>query len=195
MGRTFLVLAVIGAFVLGSIVTGTLAFAGNDDSEGNPFKKIVKELKKISKAIEGIGTIQGEQGPEGPQGPQGEQGPVGPEGPTGVMNIYEISALSLVPMAGGTPHRGNDVELRCEDGDWFLVDSASSPVVLSYDVELDVEFVISRGEVVVADSNPVNIQDSDLKPIGWNGRAEQNRGFQSVDIPVTITGLCLSPAS
>ena len=53
MGRTFLVLAVIGAFVLGSIATGAIVYADdNDDSKGNPLKKIVKLLKQILTAIE-----------------------------------------------------------------------------------------------------------------------------------------------
>jgi len=52
MGRTIWVLAVVVAFVAGSIVTGTLAFADNDDSKGNPLKKIVKLLKQILTAIE-----------------------------------------------------------------------------------------------------------------------------------------------
>jgi len=43
MGTTFLVLAVIGAFVLGSIATGTIVYADkNDDSNGNPLKKNLK---------------------------------------------------------------------------------------------------------------------------------------------------------
>ena len=44
MTRTILVLAVIGAFVLGSIVTGAMVYADkNDDSNGNQNKlKIMK---------------------------------------------------------------------------------------------------------------------------------------------------------
>jgi len=51
MTRTILVLAVIGAFVLGSIATGTIAFADDDDDDnkGNSVKKL---LKKILNAIE-----------------------------------------------------------------------------------------------------------------------------------------------
>jgi len=61
MGRTFLVLAVIGAFVLGSIVTGTIVYADDDDKKGNPLKKIVKLLQQILTAIEeqGVSTSQG----------------------------------------------------------------------------------------------------------------------------------------
>jgi len=36
MTRTILVLAVIGAFVLGSIATGTIAFAQDGDEGGGP---------------------------------------------------------------------------------------------------------------------------------------------------------------
>jgi len=112
------------------------------------------------------------------------------------MNVYEVSDVSLVPVAnpGGGNHKGNDVQLRCSDGDWFLVDDPQTAVSLSFDasIVLDEEFLISRGSVVV-ESNP-NIRGEDSKAIGWNGRAEQIRGFQAVDIPVTITGLCASPS-
>jgi len=171
------------AFVAGSIVTGALAFADKEDK--NPFKDVAKELKKISKAIEGIGTIKGEQGAQGEQGP------------SGVMNIYEVSAVSVVPVenVGGGNHKGNDVQLRCSDGDWFMVDDPQKPISMSFDdsIVLDNELIISRGSVVEESTNP-NIDSGNSKPIGWNGRAEQIRGFQAVDIPVTITGLCVSPS-
>jgi len=61
---------------------------------------------------------------------------------------------------------------------------------------LDNELIISRGSVVEEfPFDTGNIARGNSKPIGWDGRAEQNRGFQAVDIPVTITGLCVSPSS
>jgi len=48
MTRTILVLAVIGAFVLGSIATGTIAFAGNDDDDDDDFDELDEdELKDL----------------------------------------------------------------------------------------------------------------------------------------------------
>jgi len=102
--------------------------------------------------------------------------------------VYEVSALSLVPAAGGANHEGNPVQLRCEDGDWL------DNVSLSFDVVVDDNADVTLRGGVVVESNP-NTPNRDLKPIGWDGRAEQGRAFQSVDIPVTITALCLSPVS
>ena len=111
--------------------------------------------------------------------------------------VYEVSGVSLVPAAGSTPHLGNNVQLRCLDGDWLLVDDIQRPVALSYDssIVLAAERIISSGSVVDEfDEDNDNIAMGHSKPIGWDGRAEQTRGLQAVDIPVTITGLCLSPS-
>jgi len=118
----------------------------------------------------------------------------------GGSQIYEVSAVSLVPAAnpGGGNHEGNDVQLRCLDGDWLLIDDVQRPVALSYDssIVLDAERIISSGSVVDEfDEDNDNIALGHSKPIGWDGRAEQTRGFQAVDIPVIITGLCLSPTN
>jgi len=110
--------------------------------------------------------------------------------------IYEVSAVSLVPVAGGTPHIGNDVQLRCLDGDWFLIKDPQKPVSLSFpaSIVLDEEQLISRGVIIEAVPRNTGIADGYSKNIGWDGFAEQIRGFQSVDIPVTISGLCASPS-
>jgi len=61
---------------------------------------------------------------------------------------------------------------------------------------LDNELVIPRGNVIEEfPSDTGNIAQGNSKPIGWDGFAEQIRGFQAVDIPVTITILCNSPSS
>ena len=116
--------------------------------------------------------------------------------------VYEVSAVSVVPVEnpGGGNHKGNDVQLRCLEGDTFLIniDTTQKAVTLSFDAPiavLDNELVIARGSIVEEfPFDTGNIARDFSKPIGWDGRAEQIRGFQAVDIPVTITGLCVSPS-
>jgi len=191
MGRTFLVLAVIGAFVLGSIATGAVVFADkNDDSNGNPFKKIVKELKKISTAIEGIGTIQGEQGPEGPQGPQGEQGEQGEQGPTGVMNVYEVSGESVIQIGF---IEGGVIQLRCLEGDTFY-DGARN-VRMSTTVDVTPRALSLIGYDKVFNTSPPNFRTGHTGIIGANVTPRMDGGSLTFDVPVTATGICFSPAS
>lgn len=87
MNKTTWTALVIVAFVAGTMVTGTVAFAAEDDKKGNP---IVNALNNIANAINGIDPnvqvnptvnvppaqvqVVGVEGPPGPAGPQGEQG-------------------------------------------------------------------------------------------------------------------------
>ena len=195
MGRTIWVLAVVVAFVAGSIVTGTLAFADKDD-KGNPFKRIAEQLENIAMAIEGIGTIKGDQGEQGEQGPEGEQGPQGEQGPTGVMNIYEVSAVSIIPAIDGSGIKGNPVQLRCLDGDWLLREGANEHefVFLSIgDLSVDDLGISARGTVVK--EFETNVQSNFLKTIGFDGFALRGKFLSpSFEITATITILCLSPS-
>lgn len=95
MNKTTWSALVIVAFVAGTMVTGTVAFAADDDKKGNP---IVNALNNIANAINGIDPtvnvppaeiqvvgVEGSPGPPGPQGLQGEQGPPGPPGSGGTV--------------------------------------------------------------------------------------------------------------
>jgi len=200
LGRTIWVLAVVVAFVAGSIITGTLAFADPDDDEKNPFKKIVNQLKKIVKAIEGIDTITGDQGIQGEQGDQGIQGEQGETGLTGSIQVYEVSGISVIPpVVESGDEVGSPVQLRCLDGDWFLKtdESPRHSVVLSTNAipvdRTDIR-IIGEGNFVL--ESEAGIEDEFEKTIGWDGFAKilflESITFS--DIPVTITGLCLSPS-
>ena len=182
MGRTFLVLAVV---IVAAFVVGVLSANPVVEAVGG-WKAAVIELNDDISDIElfleersDFWEFLEESGEEFFE-----------------SQIYEVSAVSLVPVAnpGGGNHKGNDVQIRCLDGDWLLVDDRLKPVALSFDasIVLDEETLISEGSIV-EESNQ-NIEDGYSKPIGWDGRAEQVRGFQAVDIPVTITGLCVSPS-
>lgn len=95
MNKTTWTALVAVAFVAGSLVTGSVAFA-DDDKKGNP---IVNALNNIANAINGIEPsvevnptvnvppaevqVVGVEGPSGPPGPQGPQGEVGAKGEPG----------------------------------------------------------------------------------------------------------------
>jgi len=116
MTKTITIGLVAIAFVAGSILTGTMAYAGGDDDDGG--NAIVDALNQIAIAIQGIDPtvnvdptpvnvnvdvppaevqVVGLEGPTGPQGLQGEQGipglpgadgATGPAGGFGDMDVY-----------------------------------------------------------------------------------------------------------
>ena len=92
MTKTIMILAIAAAFVVGSIATGTIAFADLEE------EVIISSLEFLQNQIDDLVTQisliqlipgpQGDQGDTGPQGPQGEatvivEGVIGPEGPKG----------------------------------------------------------------------------------------------------------------
>jgi len=104
---------------------------------------------------------------------------------------YEVSAVSVIP--AGPTNTGSVVELRCLDGDWFL---AIFPLVsLSIDdSSIDTTNLnIDATSVIIFENNPGILQHSII--IGADVTPEQIGAFQLFDIPVTVTGLCLSPSS
>jgi len=114
------VLAVVLAFVAGSILTGTMASAQKDGVGDN---LIVTALNNIADAINGITptqtvTVQSLEGPEGPEGPEGEQGPEGETGPAGPSIGGSDVILRKV-----TPCRFTDgTDLRASSGAVLLSD-------------------------------------------------------------------------
>ena len=113
MTKTITIGLVAIAFVAGSILTGTMAYAGGGDDNGG--NAIVDALNQIAIAIQGIDptvnvdptpvnvnvdptpiTVNAPQGPQGEQGPQGipdlpgAEGAMGPQGEsfTQVVNTF-----------------------------------------------------------------------------------------------------------
>ena len=182
MNKLLLGLVITAAFIGGTITTGQMAFApGHGDGPVDILPKggwvpifvdLQEQIDENDQAIQILGESFLES------------------------QVYEVSAVSLVPAAGATPHLGNNVQLRCLDGDWFLGQKeADKPVALSVDdptVVIENEEIISRGSIIQEFERGIAVGFA--KKIGWDGRAEQNRGLQLDDIPVTITGLCFSPS-
>jgi len=182
-------LAIALAFVAGSIVTGTLAFADKDDK--NPFKHIAQQLENISKAIEGIGTIKGDQGEQGPLGPQGEQGEQGETGPSGSMTVYEVSGIAVI--SAGTVI-GPVIQIRCLEGDSF--NEGDRNVVMSVDPSVDISpRNIQRTQYTALFENDPSVETTGTRVIGAEVTPRLNGGSLPFDVPVIATGLCLSPSS
>jgi len=107
----------------------------------------------------------------------------------GGTQVYEVSGVSLIP-AGTTV--GSIAQLRCLDGDWFQF-----PWYLSIDDpsidRTNLNIVGTPGGDVVREDEPA-ISFQFQKQIGVDISASQNGALQLFDIPVTVTGLCVSPS-
>jgi len=98
-----MILAIAAAFVAGSIATGTIAYAGEDDDDGG--NAIVDALNQIAIAIQGIDptvnvdptpiTVNAPQGPKGDKGDQGPQGIPGLPGAEGTMGVQGESMTQV----------------------------------------------------------------------------------------------------
>ncbi len=110
-------------------------------------------------------------------------------------SVYEVSAVSVIP-AG--QEDGNEVQLRCSEGDWFLHDGQNDNrlgVILSTgDTSLGSLIDIRpRGSLVK--EFEFNVSVDFRKTIGFNGFAQANNNALPSNTPITITGLCWSPSS
>ena len=120
-----MILAIVAAFVVGSIMTGTMASAQKGGAGDN---LIADALNSITAAIMGIpdptvnvnptpitiNAPQGDKGDKGDQGIQGEQGIPGPKGPTGTFTAYQVYKHGET----GTDGNGNTIlDVECLPGD------------------------------------------------------------------------------
>jgi len=111
-------------------------------------------------------------------------------------SVYEVSAVSVIP--AGEVREGNQVQLRCSDGDWFIHANnqpQESVVVTTGDPSLQgLDLGIFAIGNFIEESEQI-VQGDNVKTIGWDGVAKRDGLDPLVDIPVTITGLCVSPSS
>ncbi len=77
--KTIIIGLVALAFVVGSIMTGTMAEAKKEDKPD----PVAAAIDRLTAVLQNTAT----QGPQGDQGIQGEQGPAGP---AGSVNIYSV---------------------------------------------------------------------------------------------------------
>ncbi len=102
--------------------------------------------------------------------------------------IYEVSGVSVISAGEGI---GSLVQLRCLEGDTYV--DGDRNTILSLDPSTS--FSVQRGNLQLVSESVPNIPGSNSRVIGADTRANQNGGIPTFDVPVTITGLCLSPSS
>ena len=154
MTKSITLAIAIAAFVVGTIVSGTVAYAQNNGQGDGP---IIGALNGIAQAISDINPnvnvdptpvnvqVIAEQGEQGPQGEGcsiegtivtcGEtssdvQGPPGEQGPAGVLpNIYERTSFGDI-----SPNNQGSLVANCDEGDvpvsggWIAVDNFDSVI-------------------------------------------------------------------
>jgi len=106
--------------------------------------------------------------------------------PLTFAEVYEVSGVSVIKAGTGT---GSLVQLRCLEGDTFI--DGERNTVLSLDPSMS--FPVRRGDFTQVSESVPNIAGNAARVIGADVRAIQNGGIPTFDVPVTITGLCLSP--
>ncbi len=93
-------IAIAAAFVAGSMITGSMAFADKDNKKNNP----------VAEAIDRLTTVMQETTTQGPEGPPG---PIGPIGPPNTLIVTERD-VTLVQLGG---FKIADVVLSCDAGE------------------------------------------------------------------------------
>jgi len=106
--------------------------------------------------------------------------------------VYEVSAVSTI-QAGEI--FGNEVQLECLDGDIFP--SLNRIVTLSIDdPTIDTTNLAITKLVIRFEENPEVFTDFSSDLVAVKVKAKHDSGSENlVDIPVTITIVCLSPSS
>jgi len=121
MTKTILILAIAAAFVAGSIATGTIAFADDDDDD---LSQLACEAGKAMTGIlfedddEITDILCGAQ-LQGPEGPQGEQGPSGQDADVSLIfaNATTYVKSSNFPFTVVGPGRTGFSSAECDVGD------------------------------------------------------------------------------
>jgi len=107
--------------------------------------------------------------------------------PLTFAEVYKVSGVSVIKAGTGV---GSLVQLRCLEGDTFI--DGERNTVFSLDPSMS--FPVRRGDFTQVSESVPNIAGNAARVIGADVRAIQNGGIPTFDVPVTITGLCLSPS-
>jgi len=112
-------------------------------------------------------------------------------------SVYEVSGVSVIPGSNSPDEFGNEVQLRCLDGDWLY------DVVLPFSMTAEPLALIEAGGFVINAANN-DIRESDpnvisfTKFIGYDVTPKRNQLQQPnelFDITVVVSILCLSPST
>jgi len=162
------------------------------EAEAKPADPVAEAIDRLTAVLTNTAT-QGPQGEQGEQGPQGEQGEQGETGPSGSMTVYEVSAVSLIR---ADERNGNEVQLRCLEGDRFLNDKPILRLTIPQGIlpdTFDIGFKSSSTREIF-EFQPL-IGGAHVIIIGYDTTPFADGLNPPIDIPVTVTGICLSPSS
>jgi hypothetical protein len=120
----------------------------------------------------------------------------------GGTQVYEVSGVSVMPAGTVT---GSEVQLRCLDGDYFFstsTDFVQNPINIRTDaifLSIDDPSIDTTNLGIVAIGSSVEeripgIRNDRAKVIGYDVTTINDGPDVLVDVPVTITGVCLSPS-
>ena len=154
MTKTIMILAIVAAFVGGTITTGAVAYAAAGGQGDNAIVDAINSLTVAVSGIEPTVTVDqpitvnapaGPQGEQGIQGIQGEQGPGGPAGP-----VLNFKTYNVVTLGSGDVGEFIQVPVQCDSGDValggsFSLSRTSNTYVSDYPIDEN-DSTISDGE-------------------------------------------------
>jgi len=111
------------------------------------------------------------------------------------MQVYEVSGVSVIPGSNVPSELGNQVQLRCLDGDWL----SPSSLPFSMTAEPIADIVANNFDIVAVQSQAIHESPQQIKAskfVGFDVTPRRNavqQLDQLFDITVTISILCLSP--
>jgi len=112
-------------------------------------------------------------------------------------SVYEVSGVSVIPGSTDPDEKGEEVQLRCQDGDWLY------DVLIPFSMTAEPLDRITAGGFVIASANN-DIRESDpnvisaTKFIGYDVTPKRNQVQEAndlFDIAVITSILCLSPST
>ncbi len=107
-------------------------------------------------------------------------------------SVYEVSGVSVIQAGGPDGKLGNEVQLRCLDGDWLY--DVGLPFSMTAEPVADFEAISQIG---VGNSKAIHEGPSVItitKLIGYDVTPKRD-GIQQFDITVVTSILCLSPST
>ncbi len=108
-------------------------------------------------------------------------------------SVYEVSGVSVIQAGGPDGKLGNEVQLRCLDGDWLKGEGAPFSMTAEPLADFEATSQIGEGnskEIREIDTNVIAFS----KLIGYDVTPKRD-GIQQFDITVVTSILCLSPST
>jgi len=164
ISKTFLVLAIAVAFVAGSIMTGTLAYASGDKN-GKPFEAIWDAIHALET---GLAEIELTPGPAGSDGATGATGPTGADGVTRNIANYHTTQGNPITLVAGEPIVQQSFTTTSDSAIIFLTGNVHYIAVGVNFLYVDV-FVDGQKELTSLSSAQGPITLNEFNDFSWTG--------------------------